>query len=204
MAKSVHIVDYTLGNIGSLVTILKKIGAIPKVVKTPEEIENAQKIILPGVGSFDTAVKALQTLDLFDALKAFPKSPKTSILGICLGMQLFAETSEEGTTSGLGLVSGEVKKLTARSNLKVPHMGWNSVKTVNPSKLTKDFTGSERFYFVHSYEFQLSDTAHCALETRYGNYVTAAIAHKNIFGTQFHPEKSHKFGKKLLNNFMEI
>ena len=185
--------------------MLKKIKCSFNIARHSDDIFNAKKIILPGVGSFDNGVKALKSKGFFDPLieKANIGTP---LLGICLGMQLLAESSEEGSLSGLGLIKGKVKRfnLTESLSLKIPHMCWNSVSIKNTSKLTSEMESNSRFYFVHSYYFDCLDSSNIIAETDYGISFASIIGKEKIFGTQFHPEKSHKYGIKIFSNFAKL
>jgi glutamine amidotransferase len=197
------IIDYGMGNVGSIINMVKKAGFKSEVTSDVNTIKAANKIILPGVGSFDRAIENLESLKIKDIIieKAFSGTP---ILGICLGMQLLAESSEEGTLPGLGLIPGKVTKFYLQSPLKVPHMGWNSVNYSSGCPLFKGFDDFEetRFYFVHSFYFKCTSSDHEAGVTSHGFPFTSCVQRNNVFGVQFHPEKSHKFGLKLFNNFI--
>lgn len=201
----ITIIDYGLGNLGSIQNIIKKIGYESQITSNLDVISNAYKLILPGVGSFDRAVQNLQERNLIDIIKN-KANDGTPLFGICLGMQLLANSSEEGKLSGLGLVPGKVMKFNPPTNFKVPHMGWNIVDYNKSCALYKGFEVFEetRFYFVHSYHFVCEDPQHIAGTTKYGNEFTSSIHHQNLYGAQFHPEKSHKFGMLLLKNFIEL
>jgi len=188
----------------SLENIIKKIGCKAILIDKPEELDSFDKIILPGVGSFDAGVIKLKEYKFDEKLKQLSKHG-TKILGICLGMQLLFDKSEEGILPGLGLIKGEVKKFKAdNEKMKIPHMGWNEVDFKKKSFLSKNMPEDSRFYFVHSFYCIPSDSKTILCSTNYGIEFTSAIINDNIFGFQFHPEKSHKFGMKLLQNFMEL
>lgn len=200
------IVDYKIGNIGSIINMFKKIGVKAKLSSNKEEILNAKKLILPGVGSFDNGMRHLKESGLIDILNKKVLEDKTPILGICLGMQLLMDSSEEGIEKGLGWIKGEVKKFQFNSSdkLKVPHMGWNLVNPTKKDSLYRDFSDESRFYFVHSYHAVCENEENILATTNYGYKFTSSIYKDNIYGAQFHPEKSHKFGMKLLKNFVEL
>lgn len=202
----VTVINYGVGNIGSILNMLKRIGIKTCIASTVEEVEAAEKIILPGVGSFDTAMTRIRELNLFDILNYKAIDQKVPLLGICLGMQLLTNGSEEGHEKGFGWIAAETIKFrfSSKEELKVPHMGWNSVRLSNSSKLTEDLPQDARFYFVHSYFVRVQDEKNSILKTKHGIEFDAAIQEKNIFGAQFHPEKSHKFGLCLLKNFAKI
>ena len=200
----IAIIDYGMGNLGSIQNMLKKIG-VPSVITSDQEIIlNAEKMLLPGVGSFDKAMSNLEELDLIETIK-FKAREKFPVLGICLGMQLLANKSEEGKLSGLGLIPGEVKHFNLPSPYKVPHMGWNLVK-YKESPLFMNFETLEeaRFYFVHSYYFACENPLHSIGVTNYGDDFSSVIQKDNTYGAQFHPEKSHKFGMLMLSNFSNL
>jgi glutamine amidotransferase len=200
----ISIIDYGMGNLGSIQNMFKKIG-VPSVITSDKEmILNSEKLLLPGVGSFDRAISNLQDLDLIEVIqkKANDECP---MLGICLGMQLLANKSEEGTLPGLGLIPGEVKYFNLPSVFKVPHIGWNLVKyQSSPLFLNFDTFDETKFYFVHSYYFECLNPSHTIGVTDFGGDFTSVIQKGNIYGAQFHPEKSHKFGMLMLKNFSEI
>jgi glutamine amidotransferase len=197
----ISIIDYGMGNLGSISNMLKKIGTASKRASNTEEILKAEKIILPGVGSFDNAMEKLITLGFTDALKEKAVS-ETPILGICLGMQLLGSSSEEGDLKGLNLIPGIIRKFPQIEGLTIPHMGWNNVII----KDKKIYNGLEenKFYFVHSYYFEPENDKHIASTTNYGFDFVSSVKKLNIYGVQFHPEKSHKYGMKLLSNFVML
>lgn len=202
----IAIVDYGMGNLGSIKNMFKKIGAQSEIMSRPDEIAKASKILLPGVGAFDTAMIKINDSTLREVLDEKALKEKVPVLGICLGMQLLTEKSEEGKQAGLGWIPGEAKKFNfgEELDLKVPHMGWNSVIPAAQSPMTSGFDEDFRFYFVHSYFVKASSESHVMLKTEYGINFHSGICNDNIFGAQFHPEKSHRFGMKLLSNFAAI
>ena len=202
----ITIINYGLGNLGSVQNMLKRIGVPCIITSNIEEIEAAQKILLPGVGAFDSAIQKIDELNLRSVLVHKAKVDKVPFLGICLGMQLLTRGSEEGALKGLDLVPAKTIKFEfdQNSNLKIPHMGWNFVKINTPSKLTDNFSPEHRFYFVHSYKVVCDYNSNSILKTNYGGDFDAAIQNENVYGTQFHPEKSHKYGMQLLTNFSKI
>lgn len=206
MSSKVTIIDYGMGNLGSVKNMLKKVGADPEISGDLEVIKKADKILLPGVGAFDAAMNTLKEKGLVDILKQKAQVDKIPFLGICLGMQLLTDSSEEGVLPGLGLISGETIKfdIDKLDGKKIPHMGWNTVSKEEESPLTMDLEENARFYFVHSYYVKVDNPKHSILKTAYGNEFDSGIQKGNIMGVQFHPEKSHKFGMKLLNNFASI
>ena len=202
----ITIIDYGMGNLGSVTNMLKKIGFKSVISSNIEEIRNSEKIILPGVGAFDTAIKRIDELGLRDVIKEAALIKKTPLLGICLGMQLLMDDSKEGNLEGLGLINGNTLnfKNNVDSSLKIPHMGWNNVTISKKCRLTEGFTEDFRFYFVHSYYVKVKNLEDSMLKCDYGISFDAAICRDNIFGAQFHPEKSHKFGMQFLKNFASI
>jgi imidazole glycerol-phosphate synthase subunit HisH len=202
----ISIIDYGLGNVGSILNMLKKIGVKARISSLPEEIAEAKKIILPGVGHFDRAMEKIGRSGLREILDQKALIEKIPILGICLGMQLLTKSSEEGILPGLGWIPAKTVRFrfSDESNLKIPHMGWNLVQQATPSHLTKNFSPEHRFYFVHSYHVLVEDERFSLLKTEHGYYFAAAIQKDNIFGVQFHPEKSHRFGLGLLENFASL
>ena len=200
------IIDYGLGNLASIQNMIRRAGGKSIISSNPDEIAQATKIILPGVGSFDNGMKNIRELNLVELLDKKVLTDKTPLLGICLGMQLLANKSEEGTLPGLGFIDGEVVKFRAENGIKlhIPHMGWNEVKIAKKHKLVENFEGETRFYFVHSYHIICKNNADVLTQTFYGGDFTSAVTRENIMGTQFHPEKSHKFGLRLFKNFLEM
>jgi glutamine amidotransferase len=200
------IIDYGVGNLGSIANMLKKVGAEAMISSNVSDIEKADKLILPGVGAFDNGMKNLNESGLVSVLNTKVIEIKTPILGICLGAQLFSKSSQEGELPGLGWIDAEMKRFRfdqSQANLKVPHMGWNFVTVNQSNPLFNDMYENARFYFVHSYHFVCHDEKNILAKTHYGYEFASAIVSENIMGTQFHPEKSHKFGMKLLKNFAE-
>jgi imidazole glycerol-phosphate synthase subunit HisH len=202
----VTIIDYRTGNIGSIMNMLKKIGAESILTSEKNKIATATKIILPGVGAFDTGMKNLQDLDLIDVLNQKVIADKVPVLGICLGLQLFSNKSEEGLLPGLGWIDAETRRFEFKdtSQFKSPHMGWNYISLKKESRLFNGMYPDARFYFVHSYYLSVSDSNDVLTSTSYELEFTSAIERGNISGVQFHPEKSHKFGMKLLKNFIDL
>lgn len=203
------VVDYGMGNLGSIVNMFRKIGVQTVVAVDPAGIERADKILLPGVGAFDTAMARIEQQGLLELLNHKALVEKVPILGICLGMQLLTDSSEEGTLPGLGWISARTLAFKGRLDTmryKVPHMGWNTVEKHTESPLTAGFESFEeqRFYFVHSYFVQCDDDRHSILKTAYGLRFDSAIQNGNIYGAQFHPEKSHTFGMQLFRNFARL
>ncbi len=200
------IIDYGMGNLGSIANMLKKVGVKAIISSDVAAIEKADKLILPGVGAFDNGMRNLRKLNLIPILNDKVIRDKTPILGPCLGMQLFTQKSEEGTLPGLGWLKAETVRFRfdgAQPNLKIPHMGWNVVQLKQPSSIFADMYEEPRFYFVHSYHVTCHHNSNVLTSTHHGYEFASAVIKDNIIGTQFHPEKSHKFGMKLLKNFAE-
>jgi glutamine amidotransferase len=203
----VSIVDYGAGNIGSIVNMIKKLGGTGKLVSTPAEILSAKKLVLPGVGHFDHGMKALCDSGMVEALHQAVITNKTPILGICLGAQLMTRTSEEGTSPGLGWFEADVRHFNHLSNgafLRVPHIGWNHVHQKTKSAIAVDLPENPRYYFVHSYFIQADHPTDVLFSTTYGGEFVSGLHRDNLYAVQFHPEKSHKYGLKLFENFLKI
>ncbi len=200
------IIDYGMGNLGSIHNMLRKIGTEGIVTSDPQKIIEADKLILPGVGSFDEGMKNVIKSGLYDVLTHKVLEDKVPVLGICLGMQLMFESSEEGGSHGLGWISGQVNKFNnPNRNLRIPHMGWNEVEIAQPeNKLLINLPLKPKFYFVHSYYVECNHRDNILLTTQHGLRFTSGVNTKNIWGVQFHPEKSHNYGMKILSNFIEI
>ena len=200
----ISIIDYGMGNLGSILNMMKKIGAAAQIVSNPDEIARSDKIILPGVGSFDHGMRNLDERGLRQALEECVIHNNKPVLGICLGMQLMTKSSEEGELPGLGWIDAVTNKFRFDdSSMKVPHMGWNSVDIRRADSLYKDMYAEPRFYFVHSYFVECREPAEILTTTCYGHNFVSSFQRNNIMGVQFHPEKSHKFGMKLLQSFAE-
>ena len=201
------VVDYGMGNLGSVRNMLRKLGADVRVSSDPALIHHAEKLVLPGVGAFDQGMRGLEVRGLLPVLHEKVVEHKAPILGICLGMQLFARRSEEGALPGLGWLDAEVVRFSfpqPGTVVKVPHMGWNTVEVRQDHPLFAGFDGPPRFYFVHSYHMCCHDPRDVLATSAHGGEFTAAVARGNILATQFHPEKSHSFGLRLLGNFSAL
>ncbi|GMU52081.1 MAG: imidazole glycerol phosphate synthase subunit HisH [Candidatus Xenobia bacterium] len=197
------IVDYQMGNVGSIMNMLKKVGAEAEISGDPEALRRATRLILPGVGAFDTGMRHLSDSGLIDVLNDRVLNDKVPVLGICLGMQLLTRRSEEGSLPGLGWIEADTIRFQLE-DLRVPHMGWNTLRAVNGSPLFQGYQEEPRYYFVHSYHVVCDNPEDAAGTTEYGLQFVSAVHRGNVMGTQFHPEKSHKFGMQLLRNFVAL
>ena len=200
----IGIIDYGLGNIKAISNIYNKLKIDNIILKSSNDFEKADKLILPGVGAFDSAIRNLKENNFFEKINSLVLKKNTKILGICVGMQTFAEVSEEGSLSGLKWISGSVKKFEKNYKNRLPHMGWNSIKKVQKNILFDDIDDGEYFYFCHSYYFNCVDNNHIITETNFGSNFASSINYNNIYGIQFHPEKSHDNGIKVLKNFAKL
>ena len=201
----IAILDYGMGNVGSIKNMLNKIGAETVITSNMKEITQADKFILPGVGSFDVGMRCLREKEFDKVILEQVCEKKKPILGICLGMQMLGRKSEEGNEDGLNLIPFDNKRFQfVNSDFKIPHMGWNYVDIINENNaLVKGIEDKQRYYFVHSYHAVCDSQENVMMMCSYGYDFAAAVFCDNIYGTQFHPEKSHKFGMKLLENFVK-
>jgi imidazole glycerol-phosphate synthase subunit HisH len=204
----ITIIDYGLGNIQAFLNIYKKLHIPVQVAKSENDLEGASKLILPGVGHFDYAMQKFNDSGMREKVESLVLKDNAPVLGVCVGMQIMANSSEEGVESGLGWIGGTVKSLESivkiDNNLPLPHMGWNSV-TPNHKDLFNDIDSDDlEFYFLHSYYFDCTSQENCIANTDYSSNFCCAVNNKNIFGVQFHPEKSHHSGVSLLQNFAEL
>lgn len=202
----ISILDYGIGNVGSVVNMLRHIGADARLASIPSEILDATALLLPGVGAFGVAMDTLREKGFIEPLRRRVLEDKVPILGICLGMQLLGSRSEEGDAEGLGFIEADFIKFSfpQPSPFKVPHMGWNTLTVVRDNPLIQAGEGENRFYFVHSYQARCAREEDVVALSDYGRPFVAAYGHDHIYGVQFHPEKSHKFGMRLLRNFVEF
>jgi glutamine amidotransferase len=197
----ISILHYGIGNTGSILNMLRKLRLDASVVSTPESVLAAKRLLLPGIGAFDACMAALQKSGLRDCVPEFAASGRP-LLGICVGMQMLTLGSEEGVIRGLGLVRAHTRRFTPFPGLRIPHMGWDTVRWLMPEHpLAKGLTDS-RFYFVHSFRVTCETPASSLAVCTYGEEFSAAIVRDNVAGVQFHPEKSHRFGLQLLSNFV--
>lgn len=201
----IAIVDYGMGNVGSVFNMLRKLRVKVQITHQPDEIRTADKLILPGVGHFDRGMANLKQSGLVDVLNEQILVHKKPILGICLGMQMMTRGSEEGTLLGLGWVAADTVRFLPKAGLKIPHMGWNQVSGTPHTRLFERSPDElERFYFVHSYYVRTDNAADVAAYCHYGHDFVAAFEVGNIMGVQFHPEKSHVFGMNLFKRFVAL
>jgi imidazole glycerol-phosphate synthase subunit HisH len=198
----ITIVDYGMGNLGSVQNMFKYIGVDSHITSDITEIMDSKKLLLPGVGSFDAAMTVLNDSGLKEALNQKVLVEKVPILGICLGMQLLMEGSDEGKLPGLSWIKGHAYHFPIEKGIRIPHMGWNLVKPSAQLGLTESISDESKFYFVHSFYVLVSDQRNSILKSTYGSTTfDSAVCIGNIYGTQFHPEKSHRFGMQVLKNF---
>lgn len=203
----ITIIDYGLGNIQAFVNVYRRLHIPVSVAKTASELEGATRLILPGVGAFDHAMERLDASGMRPTLERMVREQRIPVLGICVGMQILARASDEGNLPGLGWVTGRVKGFAAvpdLAGLPLPHMGWNDVRSLTGSPLFKGLEEDARFYFLHSFYFDCEGGAGGIASASYGHDFVCAVAEGNVFGVQFHPEKSHHFGTALLKNFAEF
>lgn len=202
----ISIVDYGVCNLGSIRNMLRKLGIESELASTPDALSRAKKIILPGVGAFDHGVTALQERGLIAPLRAKVMGEKIPILGICLGMQLLGNASEEGGLKGLDFISANCVRFRfpKESVLRVPHMGWNEIMPRRRDRLLEGLDAGARFYFTHSYHMVCQRQSDVLASAVHGVEFTAVVHSENVMGVQFHPEKSHRFGMTMLRNFCEI
>lgn len=200
---SVSVVSYGLGNLGSIVSMFRRIGVLARLVSTPQDILASQRVLLPGVGAFDTAMRMLDERGLVRPLRDFAAGGRP-MLGICLGMQLLFDASDEGTTPGLGLIGGRSRRIAESHGVRVPHMGWNRVEALRADPLVEGLPAENRFYFVHSYRVVPDDDRHVLARTKHGEEFASMVRVGDVMGAQFHPEKSHDFGMRILSNFSTL
>jgi len=206
MSQKIVIVDYGMGNLNSVKRTLSRIKFDPIISSDVKEIMAADKLILPGVGHFSRAMENLEKLNLIDPLHEFALMSKKPILGICLGMQLMAQNSEEGNRNGLGWFDASVVRFNISNTLryKIPHTGWNEIEITKQSPLMNGIKATSEFYFVHAFHFQNNHKEDILTTTEYDYIFTSAVEKENIFGVQYHPEKSHDEGEQLLTNFCNL
>jgi imidazole glycerol-phosphate synthase subunit HisH len=203
----ITIIDYGLGNIRAFVNVYERLNIKTKIARKTADIEGATKIILPGVGAFDYAMSQLNSSGMRDELEKQVLENKVPVVGICVGMQMLAKSSDEGKLPGLGWIDGEVKLFDANLipfKTRLPHMGWNNMKPVRENELLTGLDIHSRFYFLHSYYFVCNNEEDILSTTEYGTTYASAVNKDNIYGIQFHPEKSHSSGIQLLHNFAKL
>jgi glutamine amidotransferase len=203
----ITIVDYGLGNLGSMANMMKKIGVPAKVSSEHADILAASKLVLPGIGAFDQGILSLREQGLIDVLNKRVLDDKIPVIGVCLGMQLLGAASEEGQESGLGWIPATTRAFRNTAGceaLRIPHMGWNEANAVRTDPIMEGLLTHPRFYFVHSYHVVCEDPGVAVATTPYGVDFVSILRHKNIWGAQFHPEKSHRFGMQLLKNYAAL
>lgn len=203
----ITIIDYGSGNIKAIANIYEKLKVPYIIASTPEQVVGANKLFLPGVGAFDETISKLDSTGFRKVLDKEVLENKVPIMGICVGMQILADSSEEGSCKGLGYIKGKVKKIDSNLILqkpKLPHLGWNSIEVIKESNLLKDIDPVFGFYFLHTYYFECEDQNNVLATTNYGATFASAVYNENVFGIQFHPEKSHHNGVTLLHNFANL
>jgi len=201
------IVDYGLGNVMAFANVYKRLNVSVTIATSAFDLKNASKIILPGVGAFDQAIERIDQSGMREALNTKVLCDRVPVLGVCVGMQVMAHSSEEGHKSGLGWIEGQVKKFgpsTLPHRTRLPHMGWNDVQPTTKNRLFEGLERDARFYFLHSYYFHCIRSEDILAVSDYGGTFCCAVGSENIYGIQFHPEKSHHFGTQLLKNFLDL
>jgi glutamine amidotransferase len=202
----IAIIDYGLGNVIAFANVYKKLNIPAIIVKHAEDLKDATKVILPGVGSFDKAIQRLERSGIRQLLNEIVLHRHVPVLGVCVGMQMLANSSEEGTLAGLGWINGEVKRFNPSpdNSIRIPHMGWNNLRLLKANSLLQGIDLDARFYFLHSYYFQCNRSQDIVAVTDYDREFACVVNFENIFGVQFHPEKSHQWGIRLLENFGKL
>jgi glutamine amidotransferase len=205
MSKNVAIINYGLGNLSSVLNALEFIEAKAFIAQTPDELKNASHTVLPGVGAFGEGMQHLNEQGWTQPIHDFAKADQKPFLGICLGMQLLADSSREhGNHEGLGLIAGKVDRMTKTDDIRIPHIGWNATTFKEGSKTYENIESPDDFYYVHSYIFHAENDDDVSAICSHGQDFTASVEHENIWGVQFHPEKSQKAGLQILKNFWEL
>lgn len=203
----IAIIDYGLGNVRAFANVYHNLNIPVIIAKKREDLKEASKLLLPGVGAFDYAMQRLNDSGMREMIDQKVLDEKTPVLGICVGMQMMAKKSEEGVLPGLGWIDGEVKKFNLPAGLsamRIPHMGWNTIQPIHSNGLLMGLDKESRFYFLHSYYFKCSNSSHAIATTNYEGEFESAVNCNNVYGVQFHPEKSHQWGIRLLENFSKL
>jgi glutamine amidotransferase len=203
----IAIVDYGSGNVGAISDILKRLKVSHQITSSPAELRAAERYVLPGVGAFDTTIRTLTDSGLVEVLEHEVLRRRKKLLGICVGMQILGDSSEEGELPGLGWIPGRVRRIdatTVRGPTKLPHMGWNSIKLTQPSPLFEGVNLERGFYFLHSYFFDTADSQSVLATVEYGGELPCAIRRGDVYAAQFHPEKSHSNGVTIFRNFAAL
>ena len=203
----ITIIDYGVGNINAFVNVYKRVNVTVKIAKSADDLEDAEKLILPGVGHFDHAMSELIKSGMRDKLDELVLVKKIPVIGICVGMQMMGNDSDEGTMQGLNWIDASIKKFDEtkiQQATRLPHMGWNDVTPVKSNALFNGFEQDALFYFLHSYYFECNNPSDVLATSEYGGVFTCAAHHENKYGIQFHPEKSHSYGERLLHNFAKL
>ena len=202
----IKIINYGAGNLKSIANIISKVGGVSEILDSPDKIHSADAIILPGVGSFDYAIENLDKKGWRQPLYNYVMNDRKPILGLCLGMQVMTRSSEEGTAKGFGFIQADTVKFSYNSiaSKKIPHMGWNNIKIEKKNRLFDAYQINSRFYFCHSYHVVCDNTSDVLTTSNYGYNFVSSFQKKNIFGVQFHPEKSHKYGYLFFKNIINL
>jgi len=198
------IIDYGVGNLGSILNMFKRVGASALVSGRPEDVRAADKLVLPGIGAFDNVMTQFRASGLEQDLMKKVLDERKPVLGICVGMQMLGKGSEEGREAGFGWLDAHCERIPDAPGLRVPHMGWNRVTAVKPNPLTGTLPDDARFYFAHSYRMVCEDASDKLLVANHGTEIVSAVQRENVYGVQFHPEKSHRFGMELFRQFAAL
>ncbi len=199
----IAIIDYEVGNLGAIANMFQRLGFACVITKDSGLVDRASRIVLPGNGSFDACMRGLHASGLLPTLERRVRVDATPLLGICVGAQILGRSSEEGYQSGLGWLAMDVRRLSSKPGLRIPHMGWNCVARAGPHPLVDRLSDDARFYFSHSFCMHPDNADDVLLRVNYGETFAAAVAHENVTAVQFHPEKSHRYGRQLLASFAE-
>ena len=200
----IGILDYGLGNINSFTNIIRNLNIDSKLVSDLSDFDDCSHLILPGVGAFDNAMQKIRGKNFEESIKFQVLEKQKPLLGICVGMQILGSSSAEGVEKGLNLIDGEIKKIQISNDHKLPHMGWNKIKEIKENKILNEIPEINEFYFLHSYYFEPSNEEDVVATTFYSSNFPAIVNRGKIYGIQFHPEKSHELGRKIIENFLKI